>query len=314
MQKKIKKAIFAGECMIEISGDLSSLDTSKAKIKVNFGGDTFNSAVYFSRLCNKNFVTHYFTAVGNDKFSEMMLKRFEYENLNTSLVKIIKNKYPGLYSIHTDKLGNRNFSYWRSQSAAKSMLSDLKGSKNIEKLYNCDLFYYSGISTNILEKKYQSKLIKIASKAKLTAFDFNYRKNLHTNKIETQNLFKEINQFVDINFISYDDMIDIFVKTDAIDFVKKNSRKNNIILLRLHDHVIYSYYGLIGKIYVPMVIAKDKTAAGDSFNGSFLANETNKINMTIQQKILKAHSLTRSVIKYDRAIIPMSKMPKLNRE
>ena len=74
MQKKIKKAIFAGECMIEISGDLSSLDTSKAKIKVNFGGDTFNSAVYFSRLCNKNFVTHYFTAVGDDKFSEMMLK------------------------------------------------------------------------------------------------------------------------------------------------------------------------------------------------------------------------------------------------
>ena len=70
-------------------------------------------------------------------------------------------------------------------------------------------------------KKYQSKLIKIASKAKLTAFDFNYRKNLHTNKIETQNLFKEINQFVDINFISYDDMIDIFGKTDAIDFVKK---------------------------------------------------------------------------------------------
>ena len=88
------------------------------------------------------------------------------------------------------------------------------------------------------------KDFKIASKAKLTAFDFNYRKNLHTNKIETQNLFKEINQFVDINFISYDDMIDIYGKTDAIDFVKKNSRKNNIILLRLHDHVIYSYYGL----------------------------------------------------------------------
>ena len=35
MQKKIKKAIFAGECMIEISGDLSSLDTSKAKINTN---------------------------------------------------------------------------------------------------------------------------------------------------------------------------------------------------------------------------------------------------------------------------------------
>ncbi len=310
MQRKIKKAIFAGECMVEISGNLSFLGSSDVKVKVNFGGDTFNSAVYFSRLCKKDFETYYFTAVGNDKFSEMMIKRFEFESLNISLVKKIKNKYPGLYSIHTDRSGERSFSYWRKQSAAKLMLSNLNNIESKSILNNCDLFYYSGISTIILEKKFDAKLIKIASKAKLTAFDFNYRKNLHINIKKTQRSFREINELVNIHFISYDDLIDIYGKTDPNEFVENLSRKNNIILLRLHDHVVYSYYGLIGKMNVPIINAKDKTAAGDSFNGSFLASETNEKNMTIEEKILNAHKLTREVIKFDGAIIPKSKMPK----
>ena len=49
-----QKAIFIGECMIELNGDISSLDLSTSNMQVNFGGDTYNSAVYFSRLANKN--------------------------------------------------------------------------------------------------------------------------------------------------------------------------------------------------------------------------------------------------------------------
>ena len=310
MQRKIKKAIFAGECMVEISGDLSVLSSSDIKMNVNFGGDTFNSAVYFNRLCEKNFVTHYFTAVGDDKFSEMMVKRFKHENLSVSLVKRINNKYPGLYSIHTDTSGERNFSYWRQESAAKLMLSDFNNIESMEFFNDCELFYYSGISTAILENKCKTKLIEIASKAKNTAFDFNFRKNLHTDIKKTQKALKKVNDLVNIHFISFDDLLEIYGKTDPQEFVKNISRKNNIILLRLHDHVVYSYYGLFGKINVPIISAKDKTAAGDSFNGSFLASETNNKNMKIEDKILKAHELTRAVIQFDGAIIPLSKMPK----
>ena len=132
MQRKIKKAIFAGECLVELSGNISTLDTSETKMQVNFGGDTYNSAVYFARLSEKNFVTHYFTAVGDDKFSEMMLKKFLNENLNVSLIKKIKNKYPGLYSIHTDIKGNRSFSYWRDQSAAKLMMNNVEDKERLK--------------------------------------------------------------------------------------------------------------------------------------------------------------------------------------
>ena len=40
-------------------------------MNLNFGGDTFNATVYFSRLTNKLF---YFTGLGNDHLSEMMIE------------------------------------------------------------------------------------------------------------------------------------------------------------------------------------------------------------------------------------------------
>ena len=61
MNKNDKKAIFVGECMIELNGDISSLGISNSHMQVNFGGDTYNSAVYFNRLADKitnTFIIH----------------------------------------------------------------------------------------------------------------------------------------------------------------------------------------------------------------------------------------------------------------
>ena len=66
MKKNIKNSIFAGECMIEVSGNTDNLDKKQIKMNLNFGGDTFNAAVYFSRLTNKLFNTFYFTGLGKD--------------------------------------------------------------------------------------------------------------------------------------------------------------------------------------------------------------------------------------------------------
>ena len=49
MKKNIKNSIFAGECMIEVSGNTDNLDKKQIKMNLNFGGDTFNAAVYFDK-------------------------------------------------------------------------------------------------------------------------------------------------------------------------------------------------------------------------------------------------------------------------
>ena len=35
-----KKAVFVGECMIELNGNISELSSSGLNMQVNFGGDT----------------------------------------------------------------------------------------------------------------------------------------------------------------------------------------------------------------------------------------------------------------------------------
>ena len=240
-------------------------------MNLNFGGDTFNAAVYFSRVTNKLFNTFYFTGLGKDHLSEMMIKRFKYENLKIDLIQRIKGKYPGLYSIQTDKKGNRSFSYWRNESAAKEMIKNCN-LDNLEKFIgNTELFYYTGISLGILKPKDQNKLIELSKKSKLTAFDFNYRNSFHGNKIKSQSLFKKSNFFSKINFISFDDIIEIFGKSDPFQFINTFKRKDNIIILKHFEKIFYSEFNKIGSINIPIIKAIDTTAAGDSFNGSFLA-------------------------------------------
>ena len=55
----------------------------------------------------------------------------------------------------------------------------------------------------------------------------------------------------------------------------------------------------------------DTTAAGDAFNGSFLAIMNNNKNISVEENILMSHSVTREVIKHRGAIISKNKMPKI---
>jgi 2-dehydro-3-deoxygluconokinase len=68
----------------------------------------------------------------------------------------------------------------------------------------------------------------------------------------------------------------------------------------------------IKSIKVPHGKVVDMTAAGDSFNGSFLALMFNDNSLAIEEKLLKAHSVTSEVVKHKGAIIHESYMPNMN--
>ena len=123
MNKNDKKAIFIGECMIELNGDISSLGTLNSNMQVNFGGDTYNSAVYFNRLTDHKTNTFYCTALSNDNFSKKMILRFKNEELNCKYIRTDGTTPPGLYSIEIDERGERSFSYWRNQSPSKKIFT-----------------------------------------------------------------------------------------------------------------------------------------------------------------------------------------------
>jgi 2-dehydro-3-deoxygluconokinase len=311
MQIMDKKAVFLGECMIELSGDISSLDKVSSNMQVNFGGDTYNSAVYFSRLANKEVSTFFSTALGKDTFSNKMIDRFKKEKIKCDYIRTDGKQPPGLYSIAINKSGERSFSYWRNGSPAKFIFKGLKGKKLAEQIKKSNIFYYSGISAAILNAKQKKELIEIGSSAHSSGFDFNFRSQLHSNKLENQELFKEINKNVDIHFISFDDARDLFGVSKPVEIFDLLGNKNLLLIRYKNSIFLKNGSNELKVINVPHGKVVDMTAAGDSFNGSFLALMHNN-KFSIEENILKAHSVTREVIKYKGAIIDKKHMPMIN--
>ncbi len=88
-----KKVAIIGECMIELSG------TPFGEMKQSFGGDTLNAAVYLKRMSDEQVQACYVSALGNDKLSDMMLMRWQSEQVNTEWVLRDSEHSTGLYMI-----------------------------------------------------------------------------------------------------------------------------------------------------------------------------------------------------------------------
>ena len=104
-----------GECMIELS------QASGALLSRSYGGDTLNTAVYLARL---GVCIDYVTALGDDPWSEEMVRAWEAEGVGTGRVVRVPGRLPGLYVISTDAAGQRSFHYWRDNAPAR-LLFDL---------------------------------------------------------------------------------------------------------------------------------------------------------------------------------------------
>ncbi len=160
-----------GEAMVELSG----LDAQAGTLAFGVAGDTLNTAIYLKRALGQGARVAYLTAVGDDAFSDRMVAAMQEEGLDTAAVARLPGRLPGIYAINVDERGERTFSYWRSESAARSMLGP--GGLDPEALGGFDLLFLSGITLAILPPEARMKLIGqcswLKALGKTIAFDTN---------------------------------------------------------------------------------------------------------------------------------------------
>lgn len=265
-----------GECMVEVR------QTSPAQATVGYAGDTYNTAVYARRTFDSLGVradVGYLTGLGADHLSAAMRAAWAQERVSDRSL-IVPDHVPGLYSVNTDATGERSFAYWRSESAARTLLS--QPGVWIERVVG-DVIHFSGISLSLMSTdSRQMFLLRVAdlqSRGSLVSFDTNYRPSMWPDADDARSAMDLAAAVSDIVLVTDDDEIALR------DFAREDKDLTEEITTHYHRlgaKEVVVKQGPKGALvsfaqsqtFVPAAAVervRDTTAAGDSFAGAYLA-------------------------------------------
>ncbi|WP_417686769.1 sugar kinase [Roseibium sp.] len=258
-----------GECMVEMA------PTGEGTYRMGFAGDTLNTAWYVRKLLPANWTVSYVTGVGVDSISDRMLDFFRSAQIDTSDVLRSPGKTVGLYMIQLDD-GERSFSYWRSDSAARQIAADAQALA--ESLAGAEMIYFSGISLAILpqtdRRPFLQALANARSQGSTIAFDPNLRPRLWETTTEMCEAITEAAQVSNIVLPSYEDEAVHFGDETPLATANRYAAGGArlVIVKNGPEDLISLAEGIVSThAAVPAADVVDTTAAGDSFNAGFLS-------------------------------------------
>jgi 2-dehydro-3-deoxygluconokinase len=286
----MKRIACIGEAMIELS-----MDGDQAHLAV--AGDTLNTAIYLKRSW-PDVTVDYLTCLGQDMLSNRIVEFIAANDLGHANIQRIAHKSPGLYAINTAPDGERSFTYWRGDSAARQMFSGA----DFRVLEQFDSLYLSGITLAILPQNIRLALLEWLYAAPVQViFDSNYRAHLWEDRTTAQKIIAEFWQRADIALPSIDDEMDVFGETEA-QVAQRFLTQAKSGALKRGARGPLSLGEPVDAQYEPVTEVMDTTAAGDSFNGGYLGA---LLSGKGQAAALQAgHAMAARVVQFRGAIIP----------
>ena len=273
---------------------------------IGFAGDTYNTAVYAARQLGVVGAVSYLTRIGADPLSVALMDRVGEEGIDVSHVAIDPDRNIGIYSVSTDRDGERSFHYWRADSAARRLFAVEETAISMPQ---ADIIYLSGISLAILTPVARQRLVdalasRRAEGAKI-AFDSNYRPKLWEDATTARSTMQAMWEIADFALPSIDDEMALFgdaSEEEVIDrfakktwqgiAIKRGVRGPLSLHLAADEHPDFPSAGTV----------VDTTAAGDSFNGGYLAACLEGAGEV--ERLLAGHELASRVVGVNGAIIP----------
>lgn len=256
-----------GEVMAELRG-------ADGGFAVGFAGDTFNTAVYCRRLLPQDSRVGYLTRLGTDPLSEGFLALAKAERIDTAATVREAAHNIGIYSVQTDAEGERSFHYWRSDSAARQMFRD---PADLAALAGADILYLSAITLAIISPEARGALIarlaELRGQGRRIAFDSNYRPRLWPDRDTARDWIGRMWRITDIALPSADDERSLYGDADdaaVLSRLRGWGCRSGALKCGASGPVAFDAAVPPGH-FPPAARVIDTTAAGDSFNGAFLA-------------------------------------------
>ena len=297
----MKLCLGIGEMMVE----LAPYQTPNL-LQRGFAGDVFNSLYYARIMMPDDWSVAFHTGLGTDQLSDDMIDFMASHHISCDNIPRIENRTAGLYMIQLHD-GERSFSYWRNESAARLMMRD--PALLADKLASAHFIYLSGITLAILSADDRATLLGLIKSAKnadkTVFFDSNIRPKLWPNADEMRSAISEAGGVADIIMPSLDDEKMAFGNSDDIDvaarylalgakavIVKNSAAPALLATASGHQHFAPG----------PVDSVIDSTAAGDAFNGAFMARMAAGDNM--EDAIKAAHKCAAIVVRHIGALAP----------
>ena len=293
-----------GECMVELTLPRGPGDT----VRLGFAGDTMNVAVYLKRAAAAAEVA-YVTALGTDTLSERMAGFFVDEGLDTSLIERRPDRVPGLYAIDVDARGERSFTYWRDSSAARTLFQP-PAEVTPDRLASFDVLYFSGITLAVLSPEARAALAGFLPGFRAAggrvAFNSNYRPRLWPDRDTARRAIGGLWALTDIALPSLDDELALFGDADEAAVLARLAAagvRRGALKRGAHGPVPIGWTGPL-PAFPPAPRVVDTTAAGDSFNGAYLAAAL--AGAPEPDCLAAGHALAMRVVGHPGAILPRS--------
>lgn len=289
-----------GECMVEMA------QAGDGLWRQGFAGDSFNTAWYARACLPANMSVAYFSAVGDDAMSGAMLDFMKAAGIDVSTVLRHPNRVAGLYMI-TLTNGERSFTYWRENSAARTLADD----RDIlaSACSDADWLYITGITLAILPPSGREALLSVvAGTGARVIFDPNLRLRLWKNPATMRDWVMRAAALADVVLPSFDDEAAVFGDMDpaATAARYRQAGAREIIVKNAGGPMVaMTQSGIVQGLPQPERRQPvDSTGAGDAFNGAYIAARMQ--GEDILAATLKGQQLAAHVISQHGALLPMT--------
>lgn len=276
------RIISIGEAMVEMA-PLADNTT----FQMGFAGDTMNTAWYLRRLL-PDATIDFCSAVGTDEISNSMVDFLDDAGLGTAHVFRRTDRSCGLYMIQLTN-AERSFSYWRSDSAARTLACDPGPLRDA--VSGADFAYFSGITIAILPQSDRAVLLGVLNDFRAdggtVVFDPNLRPRLWQDTDEMRSAVMAAAGVSDVVLPSYEDEAAWFDDATPTDTARRYQAAGayTVIVKNGADQITALENNQLSQHEItPVTGIIDTTAAGDSFNAGFMASVTagNSLNMSIE--------------------------------
>lgn len=296
-----------GECMIELSRVAAA-----GAWRMSFAGDTANVAIYAAR---GGVDVAYLSALGDDPYSAEMRDFLTGEGVDCSFVLTHPVRVPGLYAIRTDPHGERSFTYWRDQSAARDFFALPAAADALAEAAQARMLYLSGITLSLFDEAGCGQVAALAGAVLANGgevvFDGNYRPRGWAEAAAARAAFAQIARHSSIVLPTFEDEAALYGDADPQDSIERwHDAGARLVAVKMGgDGALLSHTGSPPKL-IPCPVRKapcDTTGAGDSFNAAFLTALLHGAEP--EAAVLAGHRLAGEVVMHPGAIIPPEAMP-----